>query len=856
MANLTGQYDVAVEIGVPLLNRIVAAMHANEDTRYPRFPHSMDMVLDDRHRGAVDPVPAGERSGIYARVAVQVSTPTVSLPAAEELPPIGGVLDRGGSSLAAQAPASPWGLGPDTVTDRSDRGFPWPRRYPKVAARVRIRAWIREPTEPTLPEFVDGHFTVTVGLTRVDVPGGGTFLTLERAQSLSVLFEPAAGTDVSPDQRFLIERLVRNVIRADFAPLTFEVALPPEVRHFNYRLQPGAPTPSVAAMFVLQDRPPPSTPAGVAQGFVPGGAEFGVAVGRDYLAALLRGQLLSGLPSSYSFSKWGVSGKANPQWANATFDLEWGRAVLTVPGTGSITYGPDIGGATTDNFSFVARLGFGIAIVDGIPEPVAAGDPELDFSGLAVEVGFVTDRARSRLKESRDQALAAGRAQIRKALDVGRLFGEILRGVVPAPAVGLTSAAIQPEGLVVGGRLTAIAQPPPVAVFRERDGMLDALDSWIPGGTIDRFVWERGILRKPGTGRVEEHRFVTESDPRRIETVYSTLCLRIEGTRTAAGGAIPVTARACTGLVPVFPAWRASTATEGRPLLPLTSVGEGGVARVAGHYDPWASGRTPSQGGTCVLVHFADGDWPAAERVIAEALAARKNDGALIVLAILPAGNDPLGETIVEDVPVIVTLDDEGRWARAYDASAPATLLVGPDGEVAWRNAKPITAAAVARALDKHVERGSRVSRDALRTAVAPSGRIPEFPVDLPGGVELSVRRLRGRDVMLVFWSSRSEPSMRHVRDLARLATSPQEGQALVIAIGDGESADGVRALAGDRLPFPVIPDPDRAIARRYGISSWPTTIVIGGDQRIHGIELGPMGLLVDEERGRSYPTS
>lgn len=857
MANLTGQYDVVTEIGIPLLNRVVAAMHASEDTRFPRFMHSFEMFLDDTHRGSADPIPAGERSGIRTRVAVQLSTPTVSLPTMGDPFVLSPVLAHAAGVALGPAPGAAWRFGSDVFPDRGDWDIYLPPTYPKVAGRVRIRAWVRDTTE--LPEFIDGDLTVTVGLTRVDVPGGGTFLTFERVESLSVRFVPATGTTVSDEQRSLIERLVRNVVRAEFEPLTFEVPLPAGVRHFNVRLQPTAPSPSVAAMFVLQDRPPPSSPAGVAQGFLPAGADFGVAIGRDYLGGLLRAQLLSGLQEQFSFSgAWGaVHGWVRPQWANVTFDLEWGRAVLAVPGTGQVTYGPSIGGATTDNFSFVARLGIGLALVDGIPQPVAAGDPELDFSGLAIEVGFVTDQARSRLKQTRDEALAAGRAQIRKSLDVGRMFGDILKGLVANPSVSLTSVAIQPDGVVVGGRVQPFSLPPPVVVHRERDGMLDALESWIPGGTIERFVWKRSLGAAHGSGRVEEHRFVTEAAHGPFESVVSSMCLTIEGSREGAGGAIPVSATGCTGLVLSMSMWRSKEQGSGRPLLPLTSVGADGRARVTGHYDPWAGGAAPSNGGTCLLVHFANADWPATQSALTEALGARKKEGALIVVVALPPGSDPIGETAVEDVPVVVALDDDGRWARAYEVEgAPATVLVGPQGTVVWRDDEPLKPATLAKALDKHAEEGSRVSRHPLRTAVRQGGRSPDFPIGLLGGAELSVRRLQGRDVLLVFWSSRSEPSVRHVHDLARLMSARNGSETVVVAVGDGETADAVQALARrEPLPFPVLPDPQRVIASRFGISCWPTTILVGPDQRIHAIELGATAGRSRSENGKGRPS-
>jgi hypothetical protein len=62
MANLTGEYDVATEVGLGLVNCILAAIHENENEAYPTLLHSLKVRVDDRYRGAEDPVPESERT--------------------------------------------------------------------------------------------------------------------------------------------------------------------------------------------------------------------------------------------------------------------------------------------------------------------------------------------------------------------------------------------------------------------------------------------------------------------------------------------------------------------------------------------------------------------------------------------------------------------------------------------------------------------------------------------------------------------------------------------------------------------------------------------------------------------------
>src|SRR5213082_1573698 len=80
MANLTGEYDVVAEVGVGLVNAVLAVVHQNRNTSFPVMPHSMNLWIDDSSRGPGDPVPESERTGIRSVVELQVSTPTISLP--------------------------------------------------------------------------------------------------------------------------------------------------------------------------------------------------------------------------------------------------------------------------------------------------------------------------------------------------------------------------------------------------------------------------------------------------------------------------------------------------------------------------------------------------------------------------------------------------------------------------------------------------------------------------------------------------------------------------------------------------------------------------------------------------------
>lgn len=93
---------------------------------------------------------------------------------------------------------------------------------------------------------------------------------------------------------------------------------------------------------------------------------------------------------------------------------------------------------------------------------------------------------------------------------------------------------------------------------------------------------------------------------------------------------------------------------------------------------------------------------------------------------------------------------------------------------------------------------------------------------------------------MLCFWTSCSEPSIEQLRQLRLALESASDDRVQVLGIGDGESPQQVAEISErEQLPFPLVPDPDRSIARRYGISSWPATVQVGVAGRVSATDLG-----------------
>jgi peroxiredoxin len=858
MANLTGHYDVAVEVSVGAVNQILAAVHENEDTRHPVLPHRMKRLVDDTPRGEGDPVPASQRTGVEAAVELQLSSPTFSLP---QGPVIGGAI-----AVARMRPGI-WDL--PTPSD--------------VSIRVGVRAWVRGSPEPSIPEFLHGDVVVNGNVVKTTFDPvldagsistgflarrfgpilGGTFVGLDR-ESLSVSFLPAAGTTIAGDEVVRVQQIIRNVLRADFKPVTFQVSMPDSVRRWDYRLDPSHA--SVRLMMVLTDRTlGPGAINSMSGGLVAPGADFAMAIGRDFILPLLKSQVLQDMPAEFSFSKYRVRAKVRPNWAAATFDLEPGRIVLTITGNGSISWwGVD------DSFTFTIRLRFALAVVDGGLELQASGDPEVDLHDVAVGEGYIEGKARQRIREERDHALVAARPAIRDALDVKSQLAAVLATILPASAAGpaITGVQIRTEGVLVSGRINAAPSRPVVVRHVRHHGMVDAVDSWVPGGRIDRFVWSRDtpvltpmVAMHGGLGhtsqRVEEHRFVTEDSASPV--AFELRCLDVYGTRISSGGGmVPVSGHTCGFTVPI-PPWPLVTLPKktrrALPLVPLHGVRPDGSRAIVGHFSLWGSGRAPADGATTMVVHFATEKWEETIDDLARALEASRR-AAVVAVVLLPAGVEPGRSPAAVDThaALVVGEDVDGAWARLLGVSkTPATVVVDRRGHIVFKEEAPLSRSRLGDTLAGYTQPGGRVSWQPLQIGVVSGDLAPEFSFRAGGGAELSLRRMRGRRVVLTFWASWCEPSLEQLREFRRAHEYTCGRGPLVLAIGDGESADSVaRVTREERLPFIMIPDPAGALSRRFVVGVWPSTVWIGPNMRVEGVSLG-LTPIAGDDSGSHY---
>jgi peroxiredoxin len=302
--------------------------------------------------------------------------------------------------------------------------------------------------------------------------------------------------------------------------------------------------------------------------------------------------------------------------------------------------------------------------------------------------------------------------------------------------------------------------------------------------------------------------------------------LTIRGSRLSAAGPVvpqPVTASYCA--FQWFPLLDAAVVGGGAtPLVALARPGPDGRVDIVGHAPAVRAdiGRTSPN----LIVHFGDAE--SAGRLDAVRHALRKSgraDAATAIVAVLES--DQMAHA--RYVPGVVYAEQQGDdWPRAWGIGVvrrPATFVISPTGEITWQYEGEADATGLSDALRRVLVARSAPSVTTVTAGVRIGHAPPNFLFAPAAGSELTLHKLVGRPVVLVFWRSTSRPS---VDAVLALGADPGWKGAPVLAINDGESGEAATQTASDaRFAATVVPDPSQSISRAYGISGWPTTVLI-----------------------------
>lgn len=153
-------------------------------------------------------------------------------------------------------------------------------------------------------------------------------------------------------------------------------------------------------------------------------------------------------------------------------------------------------------------------------------------------------------------------------------------------------------------------------------------------------------------------------------------------------------------------------------------------------------------------------------------------------------------------------------------------MVIDPAGKVVAEYEGNIDGGKLAAELEKSLVAGKPVVASMEPSPLRIGQLPPNFLFEHSPGHEVTLRKITGRPVDVVFWRASSSQSIEMIRDLSLGSKASQSP--MVLAVNDGDAPDVARrAVAENGVTAIVVIDPARSIARAYGIDTWPTSVSI-----------------------------
>ncbi len=931
--NLTGDYEAVLQVSVRQINGLLATLHQNGGVKdkSPSFPHravrvavgGLPKVLSPKIvqfsrwlGGAVQSLrtsggPGGGPASpleIGAHYAEKAPPGAVAkfkrelsdlIAARDEAPPHGRV--RGFADVQISTPA--------ISLVRSE-----------VVVHVYVRAhYYPEGDTPPLPGPIHGEVRVSYELAPKTVDGNNVLEVVTPADDSKVRFFPAPGsgmTQATADSAIAVH--VRKAIRERFTPTP--VGLPKGFAYSQFKglgnfgnlhddhwidaLGTGDEQALVLPVQLSGGPAPPGGLDGVTNLFLGTGAgqnDFAIAVSKEYVATQFA-------PTLDELRQFKVSFTATVKFLGVkVYEITYHVSVTSVVlqfQSGSIDLNikaeattRNLGAPQYKNIAVTQRLRL---VLVGQSIVLQAFDSDFTISGAPGE-------AKGEITAARDHALHPPPPAKSPGATIGETFEKARQQLTDAlftfddsASASYTAVEITPDGVVVRGSIDTKWHGEPVLVPPgETDGgkSFTALDTWAPGGRIDRYRWEwcEGVVYttpsgvtwtipwecKAGASGDQPHSF-TFGKPAALQArpIWSPgVCLAIEGTQVLPDGRT----RGVAGR------WGTCGATAREPFVvldPLTEAIYGALGwpeppapdgalqeALNGHVNVLAAHPLPAGGpGTNTLIYFAGPHAAQPLQALDRALAqVRRRDFALTLVVVLPRGAFAASRREVEGrlglpgesrpqalaaradegrpgpgedrlpVPLVVTEDYLGGWTRTFGVTeAPASYLVNARGEFVWKQEGGLAPDGLAAALDDHLLPSYHRPPLPLRLAVEPGGPALDATFEDDGGRALALRRLRGKGVLLLFWQSWSTPCVNELERLQRLHEAGGERVPVIVAVNGGEGREVIAEVRRQhRLTFPLVPDPGQRVAQLYGVACWPTTVSVNAQGVVDRIQFG-----------------
>jgi peroxiredoxin len=886
MANsLTGDFDVVAEFSILAVDRVLAAMHSAE-----RLPHSITLRVDDvpHHRFPIPPIVVGAVDGFGTAIANQniVGKPNPFPGLLASTDPVYAALRpvvNAGEIIVQITPSNFQGvaqlqLAPPTIEVPDSTGS-------NLAVRLNIMSrYFPDPNTAPACEFARGDLLLTAPVNQVASQSGSVIaVNVNIGNAVNVSFNPTySSSALSLNDLVGINLLIRNALQTSFLPSNS--TLPASVKYMQFKTFL---TPVNTVGVLLNLSPTQGTPSSVNDVFLSGTDDFGFAVGSDYIVQQFLQQLTFNVPP-LSFYSYSISVDT------PTIELQTGKIVMKISGHAHSDYLPDFNFTLTQAFTLKLAASVAGGPLD-TAEIVISGDINVHVTGLSILFDWIADdfisSALGPIRAQRNAVVQAHEQDVEKIFNANNILGAFLNQLLnPAlPPTGdtppqnvnfvlsYTSIDITTSGIVLHGALAVSPWPAPVVTYQpipvNTSGVhlppgainqgpdYSAFNTWIPGGRITEYDWSYAGQSQPFD--VDQNRFVLM--PERLtlgnpfiyvgpgsggQSGYQTLCLTVKGTRLSSSGVVipqPVTASICG--YNTFPVVNGlnnvglNGVDEAAAIIALTQADSNGLVQVVGHTPAQAHVDQKGSGTPNVVAHFADDKTSGNLDFLAQAVAeSGRKDATTAVVAVLSAQQMTKSRFATG---VIYGDSRNGGWQRVFgvnNKSRPMTLIASPTGKVVWQQEGYIDVSTLAAALKQNLTAGGAVQRCLLGVYLRVGRRAPNFVFGLAPNSGLTLRKLSGRSVILIFWRSTSQPSIDAIGDLQGTAANASRRGPIVLAINDGEPADVAQnVLSANKLTATLVTDPARMISTAYGVNMWPTIVLIDASGAVTGVHYGRM---------------
>ena len=118
----------------------------------------------------------------------------------------------------------------------------------------------------------------------------------------------------------------------------------------------------------------------------------------------------------------------------------------------------------------------------------------------------------------------------------------------------------------------------------------------------------------------------------------------------------------------------------------------------------------------------------------------------------------------------------------------------------------------------------------------------PDFNLPARGGSEISLIALRGRPVILNFWTSWCPPCQAEMPAMQRVYEDYMEQDLVIIGINatnQDQMADAINFADQNNLTFPIVFDTGGRASHDYQVRSLPTTFFIDRQRKIQEMIVG-----------------